>query len=190
MSLTRQEIASAFKVAGTDKYALHGYDQMYSKVFERYPVITKMLEIGVFKGTSLAAWRRLFPDIELVGVDRRLREDIVEAGRAATLIEADSARTSIKEKVGEGYNIIIDDGDHRPDWQWQTFLNLRHCWTDAYIIEDVLGIEHENLLRKRLASHGYYDVETFASKLSEAKIQMNGEKVVIAMFAMVIHARR
>ena len=190
MSLTRPQIQSAFKSAGTDKSNLHGYDLMYSRVFEQYPNITKLLEIGIFKGQSLVAWRELFPEAEIVGVDRKIRTDIVEAAMSIKMIEADSARTSIREKVGEGYNIIIDDGDHRPDWQWQTFLNLKDCWTDCYVIEDVIGLENEQLLRRRLDSQGYFKVDTFASKKSNALMRIKGEDVRVPFYSMVIHANK
>lgn len=185
MILTRREIYDAFTEAGSDKSVFHGYDLMYHSVLNRMEGINKLLEIGVSRGASLIAWRKLFPEAEIVGVDKKMHEEIFPDALKERIVVMDSARTAIKEQVGSGYQIIVDDGDHRPDWQWQTFLNLEGCWTDYYVIEDVFLDENEKLLRKRLDSKGYFDVETYTSK-SEATIQVRGEMVTGKYYAMVI----
>jgi hypothetical protein len=188
MEITRRQLLDAFNAAGTDKGIMHGYDQMYYEVFSKLPSISKMLEIGIFKGASLNAWRAVLPDAELVGIDRTIRTDIPpETYTNARIIEANSARSSVKEIVGTGYDVIIDDGDHRPDWQWQTFLNLEGCWDQVYIIEDVMSADNEKLLRRRLASKGYTKIQTYSSLLTQAPVQNRGVMEKMDFFGIVVY---
>lgn len=190
MEITRKEIQKAFFENGTDKF-VHGYDQMYADVFSKMTGVSKLLEIGVRKGKSLGAWMDLFPAASITGVDIREYEGFADKARAANLILADSARTSIKDKVGTGYDIIIDDGDHRIDWQTQTFMNLRGCWTQAYVIEDVVGIEHEKMMRRRLMSMGYTRFMTYASARGNGSVpmQMSGEIKNVTFYGLVVYPR-
>ena len=189
MEITRSQIRQAMRTHGTDKLELHGYDQMYTTLFNKLDSVDKLLEIGVYKGKSLATWLDLFPNAEIVGVDIRERDDVVDAAKAASIIIADSARSSIKETVGTGFDVIIDDGDHRPDWQTQTFINLQGCWTKAYVIEDVIGLDHEKTLRRRLASLGYTDVHTFESKIQNFPMRMSGVIKNVTFYAMVVYPK-
>lgn len=188
MDITRRQLLDAFNAAGTDKGIMHGYDQMYQEVFSKIPTMSKMLEIGVFKGASLNAWSAIFPDVELVGIDREIRTDIPpETFNKASIMLANSGRSAVKDIVGTGYDVIIDDGDHRPDWQWQTFLNLQDCWSQVYVIEDVMSEENEKLLRRRLVSKGYTKIQTYSSLLKQAPVQNRGVIEKMDFFGMVIY---
>ena len=189
MEITRAQIRQAMRKHGTDKLDLHGYDQMYTNLFSNIDKVEKLLEIGVLKGKSLATWLELFPEAEVVGVDIREYDGVIDAAKAAKVIIADSARSSIKETVGTGFDVIIDDGDHRPDWQTQTFLNLQGCWTKAYVIEDVIGIDHEKTLRRRLASLGYNDVHTYESKVQNFPMRMSGVITKVTFYGMVVYPK-
>lgn len=188
--MDKAEILRVFDTCGTDKGSLrHGYHQMYADVFESVPVVSKLLEIGVKRGRSLAAWLQLLPHAEIIGVDTVLRDDIILEASFARIIVANSTRKSIAESVGSGYDIIIDDGDHRPDSQWQTFLNLEECWTKVYVIEDIIGIDAEKVLRKRLNSKGYTDIQTFSSKESNVEMSINGKIETFSFYSIVVHKK-
>ena len=188
MALTNKEISKAFYENSTDKYG-HGYYNMYADLFARIGGVSKLLEIGVKKGNSLAAWIDIFPEASITGVDVRHPENLVEKANADQIIVTDSARSSIKEKVGTGYDIIIDDGDHRLDWQTQTFMNLRDCWTKVYVVEDIFGIEEEKKLRKRFISLGYTNFFTYTSNYRNQIVRMSGEDKKIDFLALAIFPR-
>ncbi len=193
MEITRGMISRAFAAMDTDKGSMHGWDQMYAEVFKNIESVSKLLEIGVLNGKSMGAWRTLFPEAELVGVDVKDRShtypSIIQADKNSRFVYIDSARTAIKEEVGEGFDIIIDDGDHRPDWQFQTFLNLTGSWTKCYVIEDIFSIDNEQLLRKRIKSRGYRHLATYTSKKKDAKLQMGGMmRENVPIYALVVYA--
>lgn len=186
--MDKLQITAAFEKHGTDKGpSRHGYQQMYSALFEKVGNVAKMLEVGVRRGRSLAAWLELFPGAEIVGVDIKHHHDIIPAAQGASMILANSTRVSIAEKVGTGYDIIIDDGDHRIDSQWQTFLNLQDCWTKSYVIEDVEGADNEKLLRKRLKSKGFTNIYTYSSKLQDAVKNTKKPEETFGFFAIVVY---
>ena len=188
MAVQLREIRDAFMSYQTDKGFVHGYDQMYKAVFDVIGDPQSLLEVGFLKGYSAAAWKHLFPEARLMFIDKREKpDDVIDAARDLPFAVQDSARSAVAGVVGSGYDIIIDDGDHRPDFQWQTFLNLLPCWTKAYVIEDVFTRENVELLRKRLKSKGFTDVHCYQSKFKNAKVQINGEKVTDSYYALVIY---
>lgn len=186
--MDKQFIRDCFNKYATDKGSrLHNYEFMYGEVFDHVGPITKMLEVGVKRGQSLAVWRELFPSAEIVGVDIKSRDDMVSGFEGATVHIANSMSADVLPLIGEGYDVIIDDGDHRPDAQWGTFLNLQDAWTTAYVIEDVIGIENEKILRRRLKSKGFTNIVTYSSKLEKASMQIKGVETEFAFYAMVIY---
>lgn len=185
MRVTRDQLKAAFNYTGSDKTTLHGYEGMYFRVINDIPALSRILEVGIFKGGSVGAWCNLFPDVEVTGVDIKLREDIHADAFKAQLLVGDSTDASIKTIVGDGYDLIIDDGDHRPEAQLATFNNLEGCWNHAYVIEDVVGSDHEKKLRANLVSRGYV-VNTYSSKKQNVPMMMSGKERMINFYAMVI----
>lgn len=158
-------IAKTFDMYGTDKGFQHGYNQMYSDVFSKITPVNKLLEIGVKRGRSLAAWCDLFPRAEIVGADIEIREDILSAALSrARIVQGDSTSPTFGVTIGDDYDVIIDDGNHYVDNQWSTFLNLQNNWKKAYVIEDVLGIDSAKILEKRLKSRGFNNYNVYSSK--------------------------
>lgn len=187
MAVQIDEIRNTFKSYQTDKGFVHGYDQMYSVVFDTIGNPTSLLEVGFLKGYSAAAWKSLFPEADLQFVDKREPVDVTPPAQGLPVLVMDSARTAITEALGRDFDIIIDDGDHRPDWQWQTFLNLLPRWKKAYVIEDVFTRENVELLRKRLKSKGFTNIHCYQSKFKNAKVRINGEMVTDSYYALVIY---
>ena len=82
--ITEQQVFNAFQHYGTDKLYLHDYVPMYTEMFNQIPPITRLLEVGILDGQSLAAWVELFPEAEIAGVDikdRRVPEHIIHTKR-------------------------------------------------------------------------------------------------------------
>lgn len=139
----------------------HGYDLMYSDILDQN--IKSILEIGIKKGASLAAWRDLYPHIDLYGIDITDKEQIKEN------IEYAGAITTIKDSTEKGIedyfkkvDLIIDDGSHIPEDQIKTFQNFKDKFRKCYVIEDVVhklydvitavkneGFEHFSIYKSR-----------------------------------------
>jgi hypothetical protein len=187
MAVTKQELREAFKSYQSDKGFVHGYDQMYGDVFAQIGNPESLLEIGFLRGYSAAAWKSLFPSADLQFVDKREPTETIGSAEGIPLLIMDSARSAITEALGRNFDIIIDDGDHRPDFQWQTFLNLLPRWTKAYVIEDVFTKENVELLRKRLKSKGFRNIHCYQSKFDKATVRINGQQVTDSYYAIVVY---
>jgi predicted O-methyltransferase YrrM len=117
--------------SGTDKspYTLNGhrhpYTTPYSLLFEplkNKPI--KFMEIGVFRGASLVAWRRFFQNARIYGYDRDVPnlEYIASMGMPNVFLDTmdagnpDSIRTKLEEATrdGELFDVILDDASHDP----------------------------------------------------------------------------
>lgn len=184
--MEEKQLLEAFDRNRTDKGSLlHGYHPMYSAIFKNV-AITKMLEVGVLDGRSLAAWCEIFPDAEIVGVDIKHRP-VPKAAERAKYFVGNSTKPDISQLVGSGYDMIIDDGDHRPEAQWDTFINLKDCWEHVYVIEDVVGTEHVAALVQRLQDAGFKNTTTFTSLKNNAQIKMSGVVRTVGFFSIVIY---
>jgi hypothetical protein len=179
-------INKAFEKYKTDKGAWrHGYHQCYGEVFKDFTP-EKMLEIGVFEGRSLAAWRELFPDTIIHGLDTFDRSHpLVYSPENVTLLTGNSRNKEFVDSLPDVYDIIIDDGNHHPNVQWQTYLNFKNKWTKYYVIEDVINEEEELRLRRRLKADGIRNITTFRSSFT-GNVTIYKKQVMSSFFAMVI----
>lgn len=192
--MDKNTIAAAFSQYGTDKGPRrHNYQQAYASIFSSWTP-ESLLEIGVLEGASLAAWKSLFPDAAVHGVELR-DKPLIEAAREIPVFRGDSTNTEfINATVTTEYDVIIDDGDHRPDVMWKTFLNLENKWKKHYVFEDVCLEENEKLIRRRLNSKGYRKIHTWNSSFNDPKtnlrgvVQVNG-KMIYPPFYIVIVTR-
>jgi hypothetical protein len=111
---------------GTDKTGELGHDYIngfYNEEFKKYqdkPI--RLLEIGVYKGASLALWNLYFSQAEIIGldiVDQRVDKykniDRVSVG----ICDAYSLSPELLNHMGN-FDIIIDDGPH-------TISTLQKC---------------------------------------------------------------
>ena len=104
------------------------YFDIYHRHFARFrnkPV--KVLEIGVFKGGSLAMWRKYFgPQAKIFGVDidpvcKDFEEDSIKV-----IIGDQEDRTFLRKLVAQvgALDIVIDDGGHTMKQQINSFEEL------------------------------------------------------------------
>lgn len=142
MNLT--ELAREFK---TDKAGIHKYTQHY----ERHLVHLKderftMLEIGIGGysrsgqgGASLKMWKHFFPHAQIVGLDIE-DKSFVEQRRIQTVQGSQVDEALLHRLVEEHgpFQVIIDDGSHRPEHIRETFRILFPLLADdgIYAIED------------------------------------------------------
>lgn len=135
---------------GSDKCRFHSYGPVYDSLFEG-KTVRKVLEIGIgYKGlmtneypngASLLMWAEYFPDAEIYGLD--IRPDcLIQGGRIHSFqCDQGNLRSLIeaREKVGFGFDLIVDDGSHESEHQVLAALVLHpYLKLDGkYVIEDV-----------------------------------------------------
>lgn len=131
---------------GTDKAADHWYTPHYHRRFRelRDEPIT-LLEIGIggyddpaAGGESLRMWREYFSAATIVGLDISVKAPI----EGCRIEQGDQSDPRVLERLAEtygGFDVIIDDGSHRPDDVMQSWVILWHHLRDGgwYVIEDL-----------------------------------------------------
>ena len=135
----------------TDKDTTHAYIYPYDKVFEKYRDKTiSLLEIGNNGGESIRLWNDYFDNAQILGIEiNDLKElDGINAQyeniNLYTKTDAYSDATiDLFYKNDYKFDIIIDDGSHRPEHQafaiikWLPFLKEG----GVFVIEDVQSLE-------------------------------------------------
>jgi len=127
----------------TDKSSIHhDYLQLYERILHslRYEPIN-LIEIGVFRGSSLRTWEEYFPRANIIGVDvdpechqyqnDRITIEIADQSDVEQLCD-------ITRRHGP-FDIVIDDGSHMWDHQITTLHYLfPHVKQGGfYILEDL-----------------------------------------------------
>ena len=148
----------------TDKGTTHTYVGVYDEIFaslQNEPI--HILEIGILSGGSLELWHEYFPKADIQGMDNFIQsrgfngsdvnEQVVRDKFAYYPRITINRCNSLDYKDVDGmmqeknfkFDIIVDDGDHRPESQVQTFKNLCPHWSGImYVIEEVAGIDAGN----------------------------------------------
>jgi Methyltransferase domain len=134
--------------SGTDKLFGHHYDEEYTRHFEPWRDKTlTLLEIGVGGygdpkrgGESLRVWRDYFQFANIVGLDNETKT--LKLGDRITICRGSQNDaeflTSLNAERGP-FDIIIDDGSHRPDDIKVSFTTLFPLLKPGgiYVIEDL-----------------------------------------------------
>jgi len=137
-----------FVECGTDKQEVcHSYAKYYEIFFEpiRFDPKVSLLEIGIYAGESLKAWRRYFENGAISGIDLRGDyEYLIADGCKATYIVDQSNEQQLRafnEAHRNEYNIILDDGSHNAEDQILTLEILFEGLQVGgfYVIEDCLA---------------------------------------------------
>jgi hypothetical protein len=150
---------------GIVEYKLHtggdathnGYTDAYTKLFNDLKNNSiNFLEIGVFQGRSLAMWSDYFVNGTIYGIDISTKEfelmkpELEKMGAFSNnnlgFIRELNSMEERPNNLNSCFSIIIDDGDHNPTAQWETFKNYWPilCSGGIYVIEDI----HENWSEK------------------------------------------
>ena len=98
---------------GTDKETNHHYGDAYEGLFPDRHAITLMMEIGVADGSSLLAWRDIFPNALCVGMDihhaDRAHGERIEMYMGDMRSQYDCERTA----GGREFDFICEDATHQ-----------------------------------------------------------------------------
>ncbi len=99
---------------GTDKVS-HGFCAFYDRHLRaQRKRIAKILEIGIFGGSSLYMWRDYFPNAVIHGMDLGPVE-LDSADRITTYVGDQEDRATLQsviDSAGTDFDLIIDDGGH------------------------------------------------------------------------------
>lgn len=128
----------------------HGYVKYYTELFESFrDSEVNLLEIGIAKGRSQVMWSFYFQNgtINCLDIDDQApyftcRDQ--NAGKGAMsrikpviMDQSDAvALTAYAQKHGP-FDIVIDDGSHKPEHQIVSFESLIGYTTKYYVIEDL-----------------------------------------------------
>jgi hypothetical protein len=133
---------------GTDKWLPHSYTPIYHGHFAHLrdkPV--RLLEIGIggcdslrLGGLSLQMWADYFPRAVIIGIDI-FEKQIAPHPRIKTLVGSQDDPVFLREVIAAHapFDIIVDDGSHRPKHVAASFEVLFPSLSDGgfYAIEDV-----------------------------------------------------
>ena len=128
---------------GADKQeAAHGYAKHYEPLFEPWrkePIV--LLEIGVWRGASMASWLEYFEDARVIGLDCDSGCWKTDNPRY-TWFFGDQCNESFLFDVCETLprlDVVIDDGCHQPHAQAKSFQCLWPKLSPGgiYCIEDI-----------------------------------------------------
>jgi cephalosporin hydroxylase len=124
------------KYPTTDKYKFGDFYQQF--IGHLSPKL--LLEIGVLKGDSLRAWKELFPNTRIVGID--IDENVSKISPDLTIFIGDQVDKVFLDSVIGLIGIpdlIIDDGGHTRTQQVTTFRHLfpKLNSGNLYVIEDL-----------------------------------------------------
>jgi len=125
------------------EYYLFVYEQLF-RPFQNEAI--SILEIGVQSGASLRVWADYFPNAHISGID--LRIPFGSFGERINIFQGDQAdRHFLQDVINDAgpFDIIIDDGSHKPfDW-CISFNKLFSALNPGgyYVIEDLMAPTHQ-----------------------------------------------
>lgn len=152
-----------FDKYNTDKNSkFHNYTRQYSILFEKYRTKENLrfLEIGIFRGDSLRAWREYFTgeNSVIVGVDINSFDEKIDGVHTE---QGDATDPDVINKLHEKYgpfDIIVDDGGHRNGQVIRSFEGFFPLLSDngLYVVEDSVTWNDSSFTDHEYPSHLQY----------------------------------
>lgn len=141
---------------GTDKMSNHSYGDAYESLFQVRPYpdrksVELMMEVGVADGSCLCAWREIFPNATIVGMDihhsDKAHGERIEFWRGDQRSREDCEAAA----AGRQFDMIVEDATHKLE---NTLLTLLYLWPfvksgGLYVIEE---FDNVGALRKNIAA--------------------------------------
>ena len=133
-------------INGTDKMSNHNYGDAYESLFPDRTGVLLMMEVGVADGSSLLAWRDIFPYATCVGMDIH-HSDKAHGERIEFYLGDQRVKEDCERAAGwREFDVIVEDATHH---LLDTLLTLFYLWPfvkpgGMYIVE-----EWENVLGTR-----------------------------------------
>jgi predicted O-methyltransferase YrrM len=125
--------SEALRLEGSDKTTVHTYGQFYDDLIADLQP-RRVLEIGVFHGASIRAWRHLPDPVEVVGIDRNPCPGI-----PVIRCTAPDFGPAIDQLTDQWFDLIIDDGSHQQAHQIAAIQQLSPLLRAGglFVIEDL-----------------------------------------------------
>lgn len=176
--MTRTEtIQAAFEKYGSDK-AQHGYAKFYAQYLPENP--TSILEVGVKTGSSMRAWKELFPNTKLFGLDLFI-EFPPPSIEGVTWFKGDQMDPTLLYHIRNDVKpeICIEDASHNCINHWVTLYSLiSGC--EQYYVEDLhscqeefyrQGLQYTETLQYAIKSRSlpFYTAMSYDSKIAMLK---------------------
>ena len=138
-------VSQWLSVYGSDKVSTHNYGSFYDELFARLRP-QALLEIGVYRGQSLQAWRAAGVPV-VVGVDRDVNQN--RSGLPVIYGEMPEEAATIARRLPL-LDLIIDDGSHLyPDYTATADVMGRRLRPGGvYVIEDIQTQDSVDALRR------------------------------------------
>lgn len=147
---------------GTDKcpQIKHPYTPVYYDFFKRrIRFVKKVLEIGVWEGSSIRMWRDFFPNAQIYGLDVR-EESQIEEERIKVFLgdsrDEKLVKNLILNEMGTDIDFVLDDGSHWPSYQAITCRIIKPLLTKKEVIYAIEDVRFPDELRKKLPE---YEIE-------------------------------
>jgi len=129
----------------TDKAYEHSFTEVYEGYFKKF-TNPSILEIGVYNGASLNTYNEYFDyKCTIIGVDNGEQLRYTPTHTNISVVIADQSQPEeLANRVGEAFDIIIDDGSHFVEHQINCFEALKSKVKKGgiYIIEDLHACYH------------------------------------------------
>lgn len=147
MSFHRDSLTQIFDRYDTDKNSrFHNYSRQYDSLVAGYrDKEIRFLELGVFHGESLKAWRDAFPRaVSIVGIDVNAGcTQYEDAERSIWVAIGDASDTAFVQQVHTRFgpfDVIVDDASHTNKDVITSFEALFPLLNDGglYIVEDTI----------------------------------------------------
>ena len=133
--------ANGKHIGGTDKASNHNYGPAYDALFPDRSKVKLMMEIGITDGSSMLAWREIFPEALIVGMDI---EWCPLAGERLEVHKGDQREfeACMRAAGNRQFDFILEDAYHSLD---NTLLTLFWLWPfvkpgGIYIVEEFYNI--------------------------------------------------
>ena len=138
-------VSQWLSVYGSDKVSVHNYGSFYDSLFERLKP-QALLEIGVYRGASLRAWRAAGV-ANVLGIDRDVTQN--RSGLTVLYGTMPEDAESISRRLPL-LDLIIDDGSHLyPDYMATADVLGRYLRSGGvYVIEDIQTQDSVDALRR------------------------------------------
>jgi len=192
--ITAVQIRDAFDLAKTDKGYTHRYETGYEFVFKDFNP-TSLLEVGIKQGKSLAAWKILFPECDITGVDitdKEFRDESIKIAQSKNII-CDSTKPELLQFLEPSYDVIIDDGSHFYLDIEKTFDLLKYRFKHAYVVEDsmygtevLVGYAKSLGYKVTLFPSPIRDIPVNAGLITSKKYGQKSHKITVSLFLVII----
>ena len=179
-----QLFVNTFLKHGSDKTGYHNYEIVYSNLFSDLNSVTDVLEMGILKGASLRAWKDIFLNAKIVGLEYDPQNFFTEDRITSFYVDQTKEHTFdnfINFVEDRKFNFIVDDGSHFLEETKRTFIRLLplleiNGW---FVVEDICAEFEENWLD--LAQKLPNNYEWYLINLNHLATTNGADNIVLAV---------